>query len=109
MFDLDIGYLDAPFIGLLIKYLLHIRIEPIPLRQHFIELVLTQHRSKCRLGKLTCSLHKILHLDCGAFGIDNPKIDHGVHLDRNIVARDHILLRHAVNDCPEIHPNHLLN
>ena len=38
----------------------------------------------------------------------NPKIEHGVDLDRDVVARDHVLRRHVVDDDAEIDLRHLL-
>lgn len=48
MFDLDIGHLDAPGIGLLIEDLLNVSVEPIPFRQQFIELVFAEDGAQRR-------------------------------------------------------------
>src|SRR6185437_9110638 len=49
------------------------------------------------------------HLDDRPTGIDDAEVDHRVHLDRHVVARDHVLLRHAEHDDPQVHLAHPLD
>jgi len=44
-----------------------------------------------------------------AFGIDDAEIDHGADFDRDVVARDHVLRRHLVDDDAQVDAHHLLN
>ncbi len=86
MLDLHIADLDAPGVGLLIEDILDIRIELLPLGQHLIQFVLAQHRAQGGLRQLAGGGEKILHLNDRLVGSDHTKIDHRVHLDRNVVA-----------------------
>ena len=108
MFDLDIRYLDAPGIGALVEYPLDIGIEPVTLRQHLVEFVLTQHRAQRRLRQLAGRLEKIFHLDYRFFRIDHAEIDDGVDLDRYVVTRNHILGRDIHYDYSQIDLCHRL-
>src|SRR5262249_60510266 len=48
-------------------------------------------------------------LDDGLAGIDDAEVNDGVHFDGDVVARDHILLRHAEHDDPQVHLAHALH
>ena len=96
--DLDIGDLDAPGFGLLVEHVLDVGIELVALGQHLVEIVLAQHPAQRGLGELAGRDHVIADLDDGALGIDDAEIDHGGDLDRDVVAGNHVLRRHFVDD-----------
>jgi hypothetical protein len=98
MLDLDVGDLDAPLVGLVIEDLLDIAVELVPLGQHLVQLVLAEHRSQRRLGQLAGGERVVLDPVDGLLGLDHPEVDHGVHLDRDVVARDDVLGRHVLDD-----------
>ena len=51
----------------------------------------------------------IADLDYRAFGIDDAEIDYGIDLDRDVIARDHVLGRHLVDHHAQVDAHHLLN
>ena len=48
-------------------------------------------------------------LDDRALGIDDAEIEDGVHLDRDVVARNHVLRRHVIDDHAQVDAHHLLD
>ncbi|KQQ87920.1 hypothetical protein ASF77_14420 [Massilia sp. Leaf139] len=106
--DLDIGDLDAPSVGLGVEHLLDVDIQALALGQHVVELVFAEHRAQRRLRQLAGRLHEVRHLDDGALGVDDAEVQHGIHLHRHVVARNHILLRHVEHHRAQVDPHHLL-
>ena len=94
--------------GLLIEDFLDVGVQPIALRQHLVELMLAEHRAQRRLRQLAGRRHEVLDPDDRPLRIDDAEIEDGVHLDRNIVARNHVLGRHAVHHDAQIDLHHLL-
>jgi len=109
MLDLDIGDLDAPGIGLGVENLLYVEVELFPLGEHIVQLVFAQYRTQGGLRQLAGGHQVILHLNDGFFRVHDPKVQHRIDLDRDIVTGDHILLRHIHGDHPQINPHHLLD
>ena len=76
------------------------------MRQQLVQLHLAQHaaqRGQCKLLRLVLVVG---HLHHGQPRVDDAQEDHRVHLQRNVVPRDHILRRHVEGDLPQIHPHH---
>src|SRR5579884_3653253 len=96
--DLDIGDLDAPGVGLRVEDLLDVVVELVALGEHLVELVLAEHGTQRGLRELAGGGEKILDLDDRLVGVDDAEIDHRIDLDRDVVARDHVLARHVVHD-----------
>src|SRR5688572_3145116 len=71
--------------------------------------MLTQHRAQRGLRELAGRFEWIHNLDDGLARIHDPEIDNSVDFDRDVVARDDILLRHVQHDRAQVHPNHLLD
>ncbi|MGY3073732.1 hypothetical protein ACVWZZ_000103 [Bradyrhizobium sp. LM6.10] len=107
--DLDSGDLDAPDVGLLVQYLLDVGVQPVAFGQHLVEFVLAKHRTERGLGELTGRGHIITDLDDGALGIDDAEVENGIDLDRDVVARNHILGRHDLHHYPEVDLDQLLH
>src|SRR6266850_2953688 len=107
--DLDGGDLDAPDVGLLIEDLLDIGIKSVPFGEHLVQFVLAEHRAQRGLRQLAGRGHVIADLDDRALGIDDAEVKNGIDLDRNIVARNHVLRRHDLHHHPEIDLHHLLH
>src|SRR6185436_5069889 len=106
--DLYGGDLDAPDVGLLIENFLDVRVKPVPFGEHLVQFVLAEHRAKRGLRQLAGRGHVIADLDDRALGIDDAEVKNGIDLDRNIVARNHVLRRHDLYHHPEIDLHHLL-
>src|SRR6185437_12564743 len=51
----------------------------------------------------------VLHLNDGAFGIDDVEVEHGVDFHRDIVARDHVLGRYLDDLDAQIDAHHFLH
>ena len=79
-----------------------------PLRQEFVEFVLTEDRTQRGLGKLTDGLHVVLDVEHGVVGVDHPEVQNGVDLHRHVVPRDQILRRHVHDDRTQVDADHLL-
>src|SRR5258705_2286564 len=107
--DLDGGDLDAPNVGLLIENFLDVGVKSVSFGEHLVQLVLAEHRAKRGLRQLTGRGHVIDDLDDRALGIDDAEVKNGIDLDRNVVARNHVLRRHDLHHHPEIDLHHLLH
>ncbi|MPN25258.1 hypothetical protein SDC9_172665 [bioreactor metagenome] len=109
LLDLHVRNLDAPGVGLRIQRLLDVQVQRFTLCQHLVELMLAQYGAQHGLRELTGGLQIIDHLDHRLLRIHHAQIDHGIDLDRDVVARDHILRRDLQDHGAQIHPDHLLN
>src|SRR5262245_3336340 len=107
--DLDRGYLDPPDVGLPVEDLLDVGGQLVSFRKHLVEFVLAEHGAQRGLRELAGGGHVIPDLDDGALGIENAKVEHGVDLDRDVVARNHVLRRHDLDHHPEINLHELLH
>ena len=108
MLDLHVGHLDTPGRSLLVQNGLDVRIQALPLRQHIVQFMLSQHRPQGGLGQLAGRFQEVLDLDDGALGIHHPEINHRVHLHRYVVPGDDILGGHVHHHGAQVHPHHLL-
>src|SRR4030088_1226097 len=102
--DLDGRDLDAPGLGVLVEDALQVDVELVALREQVVHLVLAHHRAQRGLRDLAGGIEGVRHLDDGPAGIDDAEIDHRVHLDGHVVARDHILFGYVEYDDPQVHP-----
>src|SRR4029077_19943815 len=107
--ELDIGDLDAPGFGLFVEHVLDAGIELVALGQHLVEVVLAQYPAQRGLGELAGGDEIVPDLDDGALGIDDAEIDDGRDLDRDVVAGNHVLRRHLIDDDAQIDAHHLLD
>ena len=89
--------------------MLDVEIELFTLGEHLVQSVLAEHRAQRRLRELARRHHEILHFDDRLLRIDDAEIDDGVDLDRNVVARDHVLARHIEHDGAQFDAHHLLD
>src|SRR5438876_3943304 len=71
--------------------------------------MLAEHGAQRGLCELAGCGHVIADLYDGALGIDDAKVENGVDLDRDVVARNHILGRHDLHHHPEIDLYELLH
>ena len=109
VFDLDIGHLDAPGVGLHVQHLLQILVDLLALGQQLVQLVLAQNGPQGGLCQLRCGLHVVFDLNHGQLRVHHTGIHHGIHLDRDVVPGDHVLLGHVHHHGAQVHPHHLLN
>src|SRR5262245_3944306 len=107
--DLDRGDLDAPRFGLHIERLLDVDVELLALGQQPVELVLAEHRAQRRLRELAGRDEEVRDLDDRLLRIDHAKVDHGVDLDRDVVAGDHVLRRDVEHHRAQLDAHHLLD
>ncbi len=61
------------------------------LAQQFVEFHFAQHAAQRGLGKLRSGIQKIGNFQHGLPRIEHAEIDHGVHLDGDVVPRHHVL------------------
>src|SRR4029077_4214450 len=71
--------------------------------------MLAEHRAQRGLCELAGRGHVIADLDDGTLGIDDAKVENGIDLDRDVVARNHVLGRHDLHHYPEIDLHELLH
>ena len=88
---------------------LDVHVQLVALRQHRVELVLAEHGTQRRLRELARGLEGIGDLDDRLGRIDDPEVDHRVHLDRYVVTRDHVLGRDVEHDHAQVDLDHLLD
>ena len=74
-----------------------------------VELVLAEHRAQRGLRELAGRVEVVLDLDDRVLRIDDAEVDHRVDLDRDVVARDHVLGRHVHHDDAQVDAHHLLD
>src|SRR3569623_602900 len=77
--------------------------------QHLVEFVLAQHRPQRGLRQLAGRIHEILHLQDRLGRVDDTEIHNRIDLDRDVVARDHVLAWHVEYDGAQVDPYHLLD
>jgi hypothetical protein len=85
--------IDAPWVGALVDDLLEDGVDLLPVGQQLVQLDLAQHRAQGGLGQLTGGVEVVLDLDHRLGRITHPHVEHRVHLDRDVVAGDHVLRR----------------
>ena len=107
--DFDVGDLDAPGVGLRVEQLLDVLVQAFALGQHVVEFVLAEHRAQRGLRQLAGGDQKFFHLQDRLGRIDDAEIQHRVDLDRDVVARDHVLARHVEHHGAQVDPHHLLD
>src|SRR3546814_5744386 len=54
-------------------------------------------------------LVEVLDVDDGLLRIDDAEVHYRIDLDRHVVARDHVLLRHVHDNRAQVDPHHLLH
>ena len=107
--DLDVGDLDAPGIRLGVQDLLDVDVQALALGEEFVKLVLAQHCTQGGLCQLAGGHQEVFHLYYGLLRIEDAEVQHGVDLDRDVVASDHVLGRHIQYHGAQINSDHLLD
>src|SRR6185503_15127684 len=79
------------------------------LGQQRVELVLAEHRAQRGLRELARRVEEVHHLDDRFARVDDAEVDHRVHLDRDVVARDHVLRRHVEHHGAQVDAHRLLD
>src|ERR671924_286386 len=85
------------------------QIQSFPFRQHLIELVLAKDRTQRGLRELARGGMEVGYLDDRLLRIDDPKIEHRVDLDRDIVTRDNVLAWHIQDHGTQVDAHYLLH
>ena len=74
-----------------------------------VELVFAEDGAQRGLRQLAGRGHKVRDLDDRSLRVDDAEVKDGIDLDRDIVARDHVLRRHVLHHDPQIDLHHLLH
>ena len=74
-----------------IQDVLDAAVDLFPFGQEFVQFALTADTTQCHLGELRGGKKIIFDFPHRQIGVDDPKIKHGVDLDRDVVASDHVL------------------
>ncbi len=106
---LDDADLDAPGRRRLVDDPLQDLVDLVALGEQLVEHVLTEHRPQRRLGDLRGRDHEVLDLYLRGVRVHDPEVGDGVHADRDVVLRDHLLRRHVERDGAEIDLRHLID
>ena len=69
----------------------------------------TQNGAKCGLGKHVGRGQIVLNLDDSPFGVNNPEIEHGIHLHRHVVVGDDVLCGYLDHLDAQIDAHHFLH
>src|SRR4249919_162807 len=77
--------------------------------QQFVQFNFTQHGAQRGLGKLLRLPVIILHLHHGLRGVYHAPVDHGIDLQRDVIARDDVLGRDLKRLLAQVDPDHLLH
>ena len=93
--------LDAPRVGVLLDDCLEAGVQFIPLRKEVVERNLAEDASQGRLGQLGRGVEIILHVNHGLERVDDPEVENGVDLHRDIILRDDILGGDGHRDEPQ--------
>jgi len=93
--------LDAPGVGVLLDDGLEAGVQFIPLRKEVVERNLAEDAAQGRLGQLGGGVEIILHIKHALERVDDPEVENGVDLHRNIVLRNDILGGDGHRDEPE--------
>ncbi len=96
--DFHVGDLDSPHVGFGVQNVLDVPVQFVPPRQHLVHFVLAQHRAQRGLRQLAGGVVVILDLNDGPLRVDHPEVDHRVHLDRDVVAGNHVLAGYVHDD-----------
>src|SRR5207248_7417368 len=109
LLDLDLGDLDAPRIGVGVEDRLDLLVDAIALGEQLVELCLAADAAQRGLRELGGREQEVLHVDERAIGIDHAEVNDGVDLDRDVVARDHVLRGNVERDDAQIHAHGALD
>src|SRR5262249_9627658 len=95
LFDLDLGALDAPGLGVLVEDDLELGVHLFPLRENLVELELADDAAQGGLRQLRGGVLIVLHLRQREIGVDDPEVTNRVHFYRDVVAGDDVLRRNV--------------
>jgi len=84
-------------------------IDFITLREQVVQFGLATDASERGLSELAGGIEIIFNGNDGLHRIHYPEVDHGTHLHRYVVARDHILRGDIGRDKTKAHPLHAVN
>src|SRR6202023_4317209 len=91
LFDLDVDDFYAPRRGVRVKNALQAQIDFFPVRKQFVKFLLAQDGTQRSLCELRGLIHVVGNFDDRLVGIDHAQADHGVHFQRDVVARNDVL------------------
>src|SRR2546430_4374287 len=109
LLDLHGRDLDAPGLGVLVDDPLKLLVDLVARREKVVELDLAEHAPECRLRDLRGRIEIVLHRDHRPLRIHDAEVDDRADLERDVVARDHVLGRHVERDRLQAHLDHLVD
>jgi hypothetical protein len=95
--------------GSVVDHLLQHLAQVLALGEQLIEVGLAQDAAQRRLRLLARGVEEVLHRDHGLLRVHHPEVHNRVHLDRDVVARDHVLRRHVEHHGAQAHPHHAVD
>ena len=93
--------LDAPGVGVLFDDLLESGVQLVALREEVVERDLAEDAAQGRLGELGGGVEVILDVDDALERVDDPEVEDGVDLHRDVVLGDDVLGRDVHRDEPQ--------
>ena len=79
--------------GVLVEHRLQPHVDLLALAEQGVEIHFAQHAAQRGLSELRGGVEEVRNLQDGQPRIDDPEVDHGVHLHGDVVAGDHVLRR----------------
>jgi len=84
-------------------------VDLVPLGQNLVQLGLADDVAQRGLGDQRGGPEVVEDLDHRIVGIDHPEVDNGVHADRHVVARDHLLRGNVHRDHAQVYFDHAIH
>ena len=88
---------------------LQAEIEFFALAQQLVQFSFAEHAAQRGLRQLRSGVKEVGHFHYRQPRLDHAKIHHRIHLDGDIVARDHVLRRHLQRIDPQRNAHHLID
>ena len=108
MFHFHRDDLHAEGLGPLVDDGLNLQVQFVAVAEQLVQLDLAQDRTQRGLGKLGGLVDVVGHLDGGGVGVHHVERDHGVHLEGDVVAGDHVLGRNLEHILTQRDAHHLV-
>src|SRR5438309_5232515 len=109
LLDLNGRHLDAPRLGVLVDDPLELLVDLVTRGEEVVELDLAEHAPERCLRDLRGRVEIVLHRDHRPLRVHDAEVDDRTDLERDIIARDHVLRRDVEGHRLEAHPDHLVD
>src|SRR2546426_5014544 len=109
LLDLHGRDLDAPGLGVLVDDPLELLGDLVARREEVVELDLAEHAPERRLRGRRAAVEIVLYGDHRPLRVHDAEVDDRADLERDVIARDHVLGRDVEGHRLEAHPDHLVD